>query len=35
MELGKIRFVICVLKEASSDRIKNVKKKKVNRENYQ
>lgn len=28
MELGKIRFVICVLKEASSDRIKNVKKKK-------
>lgn len=28
MELGKIRFVICILKEANSDRIKNVKKKK-------
>ena len=28
MELGKTRFIICVLKEANSDRIKNVKKKK-------
>ena len=36
MELGKISFVICVLKEANSDRIKNVKKKKnVKGENYQ
>lgn len=31
MELGKISFVICVLKEANSDRIKNVKKKKCKR----
>lgn len=31
MELGKIRFVICILKEANSDRIKNVKKKKDKR----
>ena len=36
MELGKIRFVICILKEANSDRIKNVKKKKkIKGENYQ
>lgn len=36
MELGKTRFIICVLKEANSDRIKNVKKKKkVKGENYQ
>ena len=35
MELGKISFVICVLKEVNSDRIKNVKKKNVKGENYQ